>query len=163
MKFFKLKIYLNNRMQMQIYIYYNDFLFFPRSFSFFFFHLLLLFFRSLLNSNMQPNNKFQKLSYRIVSYRETGLKPKKCQKRKEVSFVPMRYYYFVLLFVQTHTHVFYIFIDRIFFCSTIIEQRQNDFYAERYREKFRNIESIYKQTHVYCPHRLFICKSLNRK
>lgn len=150
-------------MQMQIYIYYNDFLFFPRSFSFFFFHLLLLFFRSLLNSNMQPNNKFQKLSYRIVSYRETGLKPKKCQKRKEVSFVPMRYYYFVLLFVQTHTHVFYIFIDRIFFCSTIIEQRQNDFYAERYREKFRNIESIYKQTHVYCPHRLFICKSLNRK
>lgn len=163
MKFFKLKIYLNNRMQMQIYIYCNDFLFFPRSFSFFFFHLLLLFFRSLLNSNMQPNNKFQKLSYRIVSYRETGLKPKKCQKRKEVSFVPMRYYYFVLLFVQTHTHVFYIFIDRIFFCSTIIEQRQNDFYAERYREKFRNIESIYKQTHVYCPHRLFICKSLNRK
>lgn len=162
MKFFKLKIYLNNRMQMQIYIYCNDFLF-PRSFSFFFFHLLLLFFRSLLNSNMQPNNKFQKLSYRIESYRETGLKPKKCQKRKEVSFVPMRYYYFVLLFVQTHTHVFYIFIDRIFFCSTIIEQRQNDFYAERYREKFRNIESIYKQTHVYCPHRLFICKSLNRK
>lgn len=141
-------------------IFFSFLVLFPFSF---FIYCCFFLFRSLLNFNMQPNNKFQKLSYRIVSYRETGLKPKKCQKRKEVSFVPMRYYYFVLLFVQTHTHVFYIFIDRIFFCSTIIEQRQNDFYAERYREKFRNIESIYKQTHVYCPHRLFICKSLNRK
>lgn len=69
----------------------------------------------------------------------------------------------IIIRANTHTCILYFYIDRIFFCSTIIEQRQNDFYAERYREKFRNIESIYKQTHVYCPHRLFICKSLNRK
>lgn len=149
MKFFKLKIYLNNRMQMQIYIYYNDFLFFPRSFSFFFFHLLLLFFRSLLNSNMQPNNKFQKLSYRIVSYRETGLKPKKCQKRKEVSFVPMRYYYFVLLFVQTHTHVFYIFIQIEFFFALPLSN--SDRTISTLKDIVRNfeIQKVYINKHMF--------------
>lgn len=149
MKFFKLKIYLNNRMQMQIYIYCNDFLFFPRSFSFFFFHLLLLFFRSLLNSNMQPNNKFQKLSYRIVSYRETGLKPKKCQKRKEVSFVPMRYYYFVLLFVQTHTHVFYIFIQIEFFFALPLSN--SDRTISTLKDIVRNfeIQKVYINKHMF--------------
>lgn len=127
-------------------IFFSFLVLFPFSF---FIYCCFFLFRSLLNSNMQPNNKFQKLSYRIVSYRETGLKPKKCQKRKEVSFVPMRYYYFVLLFVQTHTHVFYIFIDRIFFCSTIIEQRQNDFYAERQIVRNFEIQKVYINKHMF--------------
>lgn len=127
-------------------IFFSFLVLFPFSF---FIYCCFFLFRSLLNFNMQPNNKFQKLSYRIVSYRETGLKPKKCQKRKEVSFVPMRYYYFVLLFVQTHTHVFYIFIDRIFFCSTIIEQRQNDFYAERQIVRNFEIQKVYINKHMF--------------
>lgn len=127
-------------------IFFSFLVLFPFSF---FIYCCFFLFRSLLNFNMQPNNKFQKLSYRIESYRETGLKPKKCQKRKEVSFVPMRYYYFVLLFVQTHTHVFYIFIDRIFFCSTIIEQRQNDFYAERQIVRNFEIQKVYINKHMF--------------
>lgn len=75
-------------------------------FSSFFFHLFFfLLFRSL-NSNMQQNNnKVQKLSY----YRETGLKPKKCQKRKEISFVPMSIIIRYGIRANTHTCILYFY------------------------------------------------------
>lgn len=73
-------------------------------FSSFFFHLFFfLLFRSL-NSNMRQNNN-KKLSY----YRETGLKPKKCQKRKEISFVPMSIIIRYGIRANTHTCILYFY------------------------------------------------------
>lgn len=53
----------------------------------------------------QNNNKVQKLSY----YRETGLKPKKCQKRKEISFVPMSIIIRYGIRANTHTCILYFY------------------------------------------------------
>lgn len=127
-------------------IFFSFLVLFPFSF---FIYCCFFLFRSLLNFNMQPNNKFQKLSYRIVSYRETGLKPKKCQKRKEVSFVPMRYYYFVLLFVQTHTHVFYIFIQIEFFFALPLSN--SDRTISTLKDIVRNfeIQKVYINKHMF--------------
>lgn len=80
-------------------------------FSSFFFHLFFFccfvkFVFCSLNSNMQQNNnKVQKLSY----YRETGLKPKKCQKRKEISFVPMSIIIRYGIRANTHTCILYFY------------------------------------------------------
>lgn len=108
---------------------------FLSSFFFSFFLSLVCFFlfRSL-NSNTNDNTtRCRKLSYHYIEKQiDWSQKNAKNEKRSH-SFLWVYIRYSV--FVQTHTHVFYIFINRIFLLyhyRTALER----FYAARYHENF---------------------------